>query len=190
MIGNDIVDLSAAARESNWERKGFLKKIFTKDEQLLILSSQQPEVTLWLLWTMKEAAYKIYSRQKGIRCFAPTSLCCQVDLTLSNNHPHQTTLTVAPSTFKCKLNTGENKYTGKVLIGDDIYLTESAVNDRLIHSICATNKADIGQIKAGIFTTGHPLFHHYHQTKPGCVSHHGSFLALVYLDSGSPLSAN
>ena len=162
-----------AAQESNWKRKGFLKKIFTEEEQSLIMSSQQPEATLWLLWSMKEAAYKIYSRQKGIRSFAPASLCCQLDSPLKNNqyHTHEATI-------------------GKVLIGDDTYLTESTGNDQLIHTICAINKVDIIQIKAHIFTAGHPLFHNYNHTKPGCVSHHGAYLALVYLDSGFPLSVN
>ncbi|WP_332368793.1 hypothetical protein [Spirosoma telluris] len=29
MIGNDIVDLTQAKQESNWQRKGFLHKLFT-----------------------------------------------------------------------------------------------------------------------------------------------------------------
>ena len=36
MIGNDIVDLALAQKESNWKRKGFLDKIFTLQEQLFI----------------------------------------------------------------------------------------------------------------------------------------------------------
>ena len=33
MIGNDIVDLDLARKESNWKRKGFLDKIFSLQEQ-------------------------------------------------------------------------------------------------------------------------------------------------------------
>ena len=40
MIGNDIVDLALAQKESNWKRKGFLNKIFTEKEQLLILNAK------------------------------------------------------------------------------------------------------------------------------------------------------
>ena len=36
MIGNDVVDLELAKKESNWQRRGFLSKIFTKNEQRLI----------------------------------------------------------------------------------------------------------------------------------------------------------
>ena len=205
LIGNDIVDLMVAAQESNWKRKGFLKKIFTEEEQLLIMSSQQPEVTLWLLWSMKEAAYKIYSRQWGIRSFAPTSLRCQLDPSPLKNkqyHTHETIkssqltknnenkLMIVSSALKNNRDAYTDKYAGKVLIGNDTYLTRSTGNDQLIHTMCAINKVDITQIKAHIYTAGHPLFNNYNHTKPGCVSHHGAYLALVYLDSGFPLSVN
>jgi hypothetical protein len=39
VIGNDIVDL-AARKESNWKRPGYLNKIFTTKEQLLISSAE------------------------------------------------------------------------------------------------------------------------------------------------------
>lgn len=81
MIGNDIVDLILAKTQSNWQRVGFLQKIFTLEEQHLILSSKNPDVMVWLLWSMKEAAYKINNRQTGIRNFAPTSLKCNLDQT-------------------------------------------------------------------------------------------------------------
>jgi phosphopantetheinyl transferase (holo-ACP synthase) len=35
VIGNDIVDLALARKESNWKRPGYLNKIFTTKEQLL-----------------------------------------------------------------------------------------------------------------------------------------------------------
>ena len=76
MIGNDIIDLALALKESNWKRKGFLDKIFTKNEQLLILNTQNPEVMVWNLWSRKEAAYKIYNRQTGIRGYFPLQLEC------------------------------------------------------------------------------------------------------------------
>ena len=39
MIGNDIIDLSLAAIQSNWQRAGFLEKQFTKKEREYILNS-------------------------------------------------------------------------------------------------------------------------------------------------------
>lgn len=76
MIGNDIIDLDIARKESNWRRKGFLEKIFTKQEQNLILNNSNPELMVWNLWSRKEAAYKIYNRETGINGYFPTRLRC------------------------------------------------------------------------------------------------------------------
>ena len=76
MIGNDIVDLKYSA--SNWKRHRFLDKVFTKDEQALIFSSENEHETLWLLWSMKEAAYKIYVQQFNERFFNPKRLVCEL----------------------------------------------------------------------------------------------------------------
>ncbi|MDN3585633.1 4'-phosphopantetheinyl transferase superfamily protein [Pedobacter aquatilis] len=78
MLGNDIVDLVLAKTQSNWQRKGYLSKIFTSEEESLILSSKNPDTMVWLLWSMKEAAYKINNRQTGIRNFAPKDLKCDL----------------------------------------------------------------------------------------------------------------
>ena len=76
MIGNDVIDLAVARKENNWRRPGFLSKIFTRSEQFLIKDSTDPEFLVWNLWSRKEAAYKIYNRETGIRAFIPLELEC------------------------------------------------------------------------------------------------------------------
>ena len=76
MIGNDIVDLDLARKESNWKRKGFLDKVFSLQEQWLIQNDSNPEVMLWSLWSRKEASYKIYNRITGIRGYFPSRIEC------------------------------------------------------------------------------------------------------------------
>ncbi len=76
MTGNDIVDIKKAAAESNWKRPGFLEKIFTEPEQEYIHHAAAPAQMVWRLWSMKESAYKIYTRQFGGRFFAPQKLSC------------------------------------------------------------------------------------------------------------------
>ena len=79
MIGNDVVDLALAAKESNWRRKGFLQKIFTESEQELIFSSENPDMMVWRLWTMKEAAYKAHQRRFSLAPkFNPRGYNCQI----------------------------------------------------------------------------------------------------------------
>jgi acyl carrier protein/phosphopantetheinyl transferase (holo-ACP synthase) len=75
VIGNDIVDLALARKESNWKRPGYLNKIFTTKEQLLISSAENPNTMVWNLWSRKEA-YKIYNRATGIRGYFPLNLEC------------------------------------------------------------------------------------------------------------------
>ena len=77
MIGNDVIDLSLAKTQSNWQRKGFLEKLFSNDEQQLILEASNSFEMVWRLWSMKEAAYKIYTQHHEIRFFAPKKFECK-----------------------------------------------------------------------------------------------------------------
>jgi len=100
MTGNDIVDIKLAAAESNWKRKGFLDKIFTLHEQQYISDAALPHEMVWKLWTMKESAYKIYTRQFGGRFFAPQQFCCTIltettGLVAYNNTSYQTITVIA-----------------------------------------------------------------------------------------------
>lgn len=78
MIGNDIVDLALAKRESNWRRRGYLDKIFTPHEQHLIQTATNPDQLVWLLWSMKESAYKLAVRRSQNRVFAPAKIACEI----------------------------------------------------------------------------------------------------------------
>jgi len=78
LIGNDVIDLSLAKKESNWQRKGFLKKLFSNDEQQLILEALNSFEMVWRLWSMKEAAYKIFTQQHSVRFFAPKKFECKL----------------------------------------------------------------------------------------------------------------
>ena len=71
MIGNDVIDLALAQKESNWQRKGYLDKIFTSKEQNLIFSADNPTIMVWRLWSRKEAVYKIIRQENGLRGFYP-----------------------------------------------------------------------------------------------------------------------
>lgn len=83
MIGNDIVDLAQARCESNWQRKGFLSKLFTDHEQELIRTARDSDAMVWTLWSMKESAYKLVVRETGRRFFAPQQFVCQLNTSLS-----------------------------------------------------------------------------------------------------------
>lgn len=78
MLGNDIIDIKEARRTSNWQRKGFLDKAFTSNEQKVIKESLNPFYLVWRFWSMKESAYKV-SIQFGLgRSFNPSSIQCTI----------------------------------------------------------------------------------------------------------------
>jgi phosphopantetheinyl transferase (holo-ACP synthase) len=80
MLGNDVIDRAAAAKQSNWRRGNYLAKIFTPAEQLQVKMADDPDLLVWLIWSMKEAAYKIINRSDGIRFFNPLALTCSFNM--------------------------------------------------------------------------------------------------------------
>lgn len=112
MMGNDIVDFKQAAKESNWRRPRFLDKTFTLKEQSIILSSENKDQMVWLLWSLKEAAYKAYVREFEHSFFNPKRIQCQLGL---NNE-------------------------SVVNIDDKIYYLSSIITSEYVHSTASNNK--------------------------------------------------
>lgn len=155
MIGNDIIDLALARTESNWKRKGFLEKIFTDKEQILILNSENPEITIWSLWSRKEAVYKIYNRKTKIRGYIPLQLEC----------------------FEC-IND-----IGKVTCFGENYYTRTKITTDYIQTIAVVNIVDFNQISVlnttfGIIKNdGIPSM--AENNNPVSISHHGRFQQII-----------
>jgi hypothetical protein len=110
MIGNDIVDLRQATKDSDWKRPRFLDKVFTKKEQSVIFSSENMHQTVWLLWSMKEAAYKAYVREFENVFFNPKRIQCQLGI---NNE-------------------------GTAHIDDAIYYLKSRMTPEYVYSVAST----------------------------------------------------
>ena len=155
MIGNDIVDLALARKESNWKRNRFLDKVFTVKEQLLIADAENPDVMVWNLWSRKEAAYKIYNRETGIRGFYPLQLECFY----------------------------ENATLGSVFIKSKTYFTQSKIENESIYTIAVAKKEDFKKIKnidsadEILKKNGIPyrIDPNSKMEKPVSISHHGRF---------------
>ena len=111
MIGNDIIDLKLAKKESNYLRAGFLEKQFSSNEQALIKSTSNTFLLVWRLWSMKEAAYKIYTQQNENRFFAPKK-------------------------FDCKISLGLN---GFVYYENKLFYTSTNINDKYIFTLASLN---------------------------------------------------
>jgi phosphopantetheinyl transferase (holo-ACP synthase) len=163
MIGNDIVDLALAQKESNWKRKGFLDKIFTPNEQLLILNAKKPAIMVWNLWSRKEAAYKIYNRQTQIRGYFPLQLEC-FDLEIT-----------------------DEIILGKVEIKNLVYFTKTVISSQFINTIAVENYPDFDTIrtlenrKNIQKKNGIPSYFENKSSapKPISISHHGRFEQII-----------
>ncbi|MDR6844188.1 4'-phosphopantetheinyl transferase superfamily protein [Flavobacterium granuli] len=161
MIGNDIVDIELAQKESNWRRKGFLDKIFSQKEQCLILNDTNSELMLWNLWSRKEASYKIYNRITGVRGYFPSRLQCHyVD---------------------------EN--SGTVSIDSFVFHTQTLITDSYIYSVAVSEISIFNKIKSleslksiekengipYILNTGSNVI------CPVSITHHGRFQKVISL---------
>ena len=79
MVGNDIVDIEEAIQASNWQRPRYLNKLFTVKEQLYVHNSLNQFLMVWRLWSMKEAAYKLYTQLHPSRFYKPKQFECKID---------------------------------------------------------------------------------------------------------------
>ncbi len=114
MIGNDLIDLVTARKNSRLKNSRFRKKIFTAREENIIDKNNDPEATFWLLWSMKEAAYKIHQQE-------------------TNSAPR-----LNPVKFECFPS--EDRKTGKVMAFGKNYFTRTQFLEGFIHSIASAEK--------------------------------------------------
>jgi phosphopantetheinyl transferase (holo-ACP synthase) len=167
MIGNDVIDILQSRKESNWMRKGFIEKIFTLDEQLLIANAANPEIMVWILWSMKEAAYKVYNRQTKIREYIPKKLACSIT---SQNH---------------------NGITGSVICSGKTFHTNSILSQDYIHTMAVSHFDDLNKVieiekeviskdQNGLPYLSNPL---QNTIQDVSVSHHGRFEKVVTISS-------
>jgi phosphopantetheinyl transferase (holo-ACP synthase) len=111
MIGNDVIDLALAKVESNWQRKGYLDKVFTTKEKNLIYSAENLTLMVWVLWSRKEAVYKIIRQENGLRGFYP--------------------LRIENSDYK----------SGIIVFEEQLFYTKTTIDENFIHSIALQNQA-------------------------------------------------
>lgn len=112
MIGNDIIDLNLIRSQSNWQREGFLQKLFSEEEQTFIQNSEDPELNVWLLWSMKETVYKAIQRKYMLkRFYNPKQFVCE----------------------QVKINPG--KARGVVCYKEDVFVINSILFPNMIHTV-------------------------------------------------------
>jgi len=122
MVGNDIIDLNLADRHA-WKRKRYLDKVFTASEQRLIQNSNDPGTLLWILWSMKESAYKLHVREHFYQALNPTKFLCFFDQELEF----------------ASGDSSQGRVEGRVRAGDQVFLTNTIFNQDCIHTLALIN---------------------------------------------------
>jgi len=71
MIGNDVVDLRDPDADPWRLHARFDSRVYHPSERALIATSPQPGRTRWILWALKEAAYKAARKEEPTTVFSP-----------------------------------------------------------------------------------------------------------------------
>lgn len=195
MVGNDIVDLAEAKMSSNWQRPRFFEKLFTLKEQKFIQNSDNPFLTVWQLWSMKEAAYKLYTQLNPSRFYNPKSFDCAVQ---NKNQK------VFFKDFECYI---QSKVTSNYIISEaqlNLFEMNSEVirlnvrhhksqsketKSALLSSISRTHQVSFSELKLQKSEFGIPSVSFYSQKINVSISHHGQFGAYAFVRSVIPAKA-
>lgn len=130
MIGNDVVDLLLAGNESRVQRRGLLRKLFTEQEQACIEEAEERESMVWVLWSMKEAAYKIVNRSTGRRFYAPLSFSCQLN------------------EYRNGMSEDQAFMSASVVYNETIYPTFTYKKEHFLQTVAINKEGDAGKIRS------------------------------------------
>ncbi len=179
MVGNDIVDLIETKKTTNWQRPRFLDKLFTLKEQELIKSCKDSFLMVWRLWSMKEAAYKLYTQLYPSRFYNPKGFACDIKQ-----------LKVHYRNFQCFIKTKitanyilsearlvDYAMTSKVVMFNDNPLeTQSNMLKTQLSEFCNTTRErmDFNKNKFGV-----PTINYKAQRVTISMTHHGNYGAFA-----------
>ncbi|MDZ7846079.1 MAG: 4'-phosphopantetheinyl transferase superfamily protein [Owenweeksia sp.] len=158
MIGNDLVYLPDWGKFSAERKKSFRAKLFTGEEQSSLAKfSNQPDAEA-LLWSMKEAAYKLYFRVFPVPFYLPKK-------------------------FECHLyHWCEKEVSGRVAFGKHEFLTQSLFTEDYLHTIALEAAALHG------FDEVQKLIKAYHKNQPRLIedARHSEKLKVEKDENGIP----
>ena len=146
-VGNDIVAYTHPRCANKWQHKAFIEKILTQQEQQLLQNATYKNETLWAMWTIKEAAYKLSCFTGNRNHFSAIQYEVQeleID-TIAN-----TTLIQLP-TNNLQLPTNKH-YEALVQYNGTSYKTYTTLTNNYIHSLVMALHTPYNSIKYGIAT--------------------------------------
>jgi phosphopantetheinyl transferase len=135
VVGNDIVDLDLADKGA-YKRERFLNKVLLPSEQKLVRDSEDPGTLFWVLWSMKESAYKLHFRKHLTRALNPIRFRCFFDGDYD----------LGP----------EVRFSGRVEVGDEVYQTNTILCKDFVHTTAIDGSEDI-RIQSEEVSAGSPI---------------------------------
>ncbi|MGJ8591552.1 MAG: 4'-phosphopantetheinyl transferase family protein [Aquaticitalea sp.] len=183
MIGNDIIDLSVAGVHSRWQEKRFLDTLFSVEEQAMITADENRFHNIWRLWSMKESAYKIYSRTLKSSIFNPTHFNCNINSETSGTVSFDKQ--IINTTTECNANViystanlqNIQLNTSLILEGHSQFEKAQFLREKAIHEFAklkAIDNKDVS-IKKDRFAVPHFCIKEKAQDTLLTLTHHGSY---------------
>lgn len=188
MIGNDIIDLKIAGSNSRWRETRFLDALFTKEEQCFVLKDEFRFQNIWLLWSMKESAYKIGSRRFKLPKFNPKYFNCNVTSERSG------TVSFGDQIVKTITEVNSNIIYTTAQFQKDIQFTEYSILEgqskvekgqhlkaKAIQSFCDLKSVSKSSVSIEKNEFGVPQFFIHDSLQDNCLTltHHGSYGAFA-----------
>ena len=179
MIGNDIIDLKISKTEEKASDSRFLKKLFTKEEERIIEKSASPEICLWRLWSMKEAAYKANQRKFDLaRKFNPKAFRCSISSATEGN--------VVIENVSYKMHTElTSEYihstTSSIAFFQKLYFNGKIEKSQIIMDLALEFDLEAGKLKFEKDSNGIPwiMVENHLKRFPVSLSHHGDFSVFI-----------
>ena len=192
MIGNDIVDLTFASIGHRWKEQRFMDKVFSVDEQNLIANADNQFQTIWLIWTMKESAYKIHVQQYSKHFFAPTKLTCQLlsktegSVEICNDIYHTSSNITKEYIYTIAYSKSSKNVTGGCFkIKDTSYTKQHSESYRSVlrtFSNLSNISIEALEIRKNKFGVPEIFWNHRKQLIPFSITHHGHYYGYAMLD--------
>ena len=184
MVGNDIIDIGETKRSTDWERPGFLQKIFTQKEQEIIYASADPFTTVWQLWSMKESAYKIVIQTGAERSFNPSRFECDLEslengLVRMHDRTFKTTTKIDSNYVFTTASFGNSEFENRVfkIIEKGSEYQSAFMQEKVLKAFLKHNALKRSELKIQKTKTGVPKLFYKNKVlnRSFSIAHHGKY---------------
>ena len=192
MIGFDLVDLQFALGSKHQNDPRFIHKIYSKEEQLNFSNSLKDPSIQWVMWSMKESAYKAIPSEIQ-EDFNPKKF--HINTFIANKNFFEGQVQHNEQLFHCRCEIKNNRISAIALKhkkefenvkfdvlkidSDSVALARKVLKDSIQLFL---NKTGIGNVRMSYLSSGKPVLVQLNDIKENIsLSHHGHFAGFAYL---------